>query len=72
MLTSPVVVNSVAALSASTSDGSPVLYSIIAGGGTLSGAGITFDTTGTVTIAADSPAFGNYLAAPTVTQTITV
>jgi sugar lactone lactonase YvrE len=72
VLASPVAVNSTATLAATASNGDPVTYSIVSGAATINGTTITFTNAGTVTIAADSAATFNYLAAATVTDSVVV
>jgi sugar lactone lactonase YvrE len=68
----PVAANSTATLTATASNGDPVTYTVTSGTATISGSTITFTNAGTVTIAADSTATGNYLAAATVSDIILV
>ena len=68
----PVVAGGSALLSAYTSNGDPVTYTVTAGTATLSGSTITYTTAGTVTIAADSAATSTYAAAAEVTATVMV
>ncbi|MVT07879.1 MBG domain-containing protein [Chitinophaga tropicalis] len=59
-------------LSATSTSGLPVTYSLVGGPATLSGNTVTITGTGNVTIAADQPGDANYTAATRVTQTFTI
>ncbi len=59
------------ALSASTSSGLPVTYSVVSGPATISGSTLTFTGTGTVTVRASQSGDGTYAAANDVTLTFT-
>jgi hypothetical protein len=52
--------------------GNPVTFSVVSGPGTISGNSLAFTATGVVTVAADQAGNSNYLAAPEVTQSVTV
>jgi hypothetical protein len=68
----PAALGSSATLTATASNGDPVTYSILSGTATLAGSTITYTTAGTVTIAANSAASGNYAAAAQVTRSVVV
>jgi hypothetical protein len=64
--------NEVVTLSAVSSAGLPVVYSITSGPGSVSGNNLSFTGEGTVTVEASQPGNENYLAAAPVSQTILV
>ncbi|QNI37759.1 NHL domain-containing protein [Edaphobacter albus] len=59
-------------LSATTSSGLTVSFSVVSGPATLSGSTLTITGAGTIVVAADQPGDTNYNAAPQITQSITV
>src|ERR1019366_9742671 len=59
-------------LSASSSSGLGVPFSVISGPGSISGSTLTVTGAGTILIAANQSGNSNYLAAPQVTQTVIV
>jgi hypothetical protein len=59
-------------LSASSSSGLGVTFSVISGPGSISGNTLTVTGAGTILIAASQSGNGNYLAAPQVTQSVIV
>ena len=69
---SPAAFGSTATLSATASNGDPVVFSILSGAATLSGTSITYNTAGTVVIAADSQATTDYAQAAEVTYSVVV
>jgi sugar lactone lactonase YvrE len=59
-------------LTATSSDGDPVTYSITSGPATISGSVVTYTGSGSVVIAADSAATAHYNSAPTVSDTVVI
>ena len=59
-------------LASTASSSLPVIYSVISGPATVSGNTLTITGAGTVVVAANQTGNDNYVAAPQVTQTITV
>jgi gliding motility-associated-like protein len=60
------------ALSATSTSGLPITYTVTSGPATVSGNTLTITGAGDVTITADQAGNGNYTAAPQVSQTFTV
>jgi large repetitive protein len=71
--TSPVIVGvDPIALSATASSGSPVVFSVISGPGTISGSSLSITGPGTIVVAANQAGNAEFTAAPQVTQTVVV
>lgn len=68
----PVLVGATATLSATSSSGMAVTFSITSGSATLNGNQITYNAAGPVVIAANQAGNGTYAAAPTVSRTVQV
>jgi hypothetical protein len=73
-LTSPVIfgVPPISLSATGGASGNPVTFSVVSGPGSISGSTLTITGVGTVVVAANQAAGGNYSAAPQVTQSVAV
>jgi sugar lactone lactonase YvrE len=73
-LTSPVIfgVPPITLSATGGASGNPVTFSVVSGPGSISGSTLTITGVGTVVVAANQAAAGNYSAAPQVTQSVVV